>query len=168
MSLTVVAEDPDDVLQRARLSLIGDAEKLPNTNAEAMSRYFRYFPNGEAYFRDLNFRFHRLRHLRAHWVGGFGAARWIAPDRLVPSAGFEPAQEAKLLDAFNMLQSAAHREAALLRLGASAQNTPATSATAVGIDRYGIDFRDSDKLARVPFDEALSDFSAASRALMEA
>lgn len=165
MSLTVAAETPDDVLQRARLSLIGDAEQVSKSDAEAISRYFRYFPNGEPYYRDLNFRFYRLRPVHAHWVGGFGAARWIAPDRLCPPSGFDGLQEAKLLHTFDRIRSSDECHAALIRLGVSDGPGTARAGVAVGMDRHGIDLRSGERLERLHFEMPLANFAAALHAL---
>jgi hypothetical protein len=72
-----------------RLTLIGKAARVSaEQHAGLQQRYLRHFPETEPYF-TLDFFFCRIEPSQLRYIGGFGAARWIAPgDFLTAMAGF--------------------------------------------------------------------------------
>lgn len=70
-----------------RLTLAGKAMRIADEqHADLQQRYLRYFPETEQYFA-LDFFFCRIEPAQLRYIGGFGAARWIAP------GDFEGAEE---------------------------------------------------------------------------
>lgn len=62
-----------------RLTLAGKAARVADEqHAGLQRRYLRYFPEAEQYF-TLDFFFCRIEPSALRYIGGFGAARWIAP-----------------------------------------------------------------------------------------
>ncbi len=153
-SLLLVDEGGGDVQQLARLTLLADARPVDTPEPHLLERHFRYYPQGRAYFEELNFRFFRLEPARAHFVGGFGSARWLAPGQLKDPLRFDPGEEVRLLGLVNgELMHHLHRvyRSAFLR-----EQTPEDPIVAVGVDRRGIDLRHGDHLCRRRFDDPVS------------
>jgi hypothetical protein len=100
-SLLLMDEGGGDVQQLARLTLLAEAHAVEAPDPTLVERHFRYYPQGRAYFEELNFRFFRLEPGRAHFVGGFGTARWLAPGQLNDPLRFDPGEEVRLLGLVN-------------------------------------------------------------------
>lgn len=68
-----------DVQASPRLTLVGEAGRVGEEESAALkSLYLRHFPAAEQYFA-LDFFFCRIEPSQLRYIGGFGAARWIAP-----------------------------------------------------------------------------------------
>lgn len=80
-----------------RLTVAGKAERVAAREHDALrQRYLRYFPEAEQYFA-LDFFFCRIEPSHLRYIGGFGAARWIAPgDFEVSGSGWQEAENALL------------------------------------------------------------------------
>lgn len=78
-----------------RLTLAGKAARVADEqHAGLQQRYLRYFPEAEQYFA-LDFFFCRIEPSQLRYIGGFGAARWIAPgDFGVAGYGWQEAENA--------------------------------------------------------------------------
>ncbi len=74
-ALTLGAPTDGDLQQADRLTALGNCRPLRDSDGDVATRYLRYFPQGEMYFRELNFRFHRFEPRRFYFNGGFGTAR---------------------------------------------------------------------------------------------
>lgn len=76
-----------------RLTLAGEATRIADEyHAGLQQRYLRYFPEAEQYFA-LDFFFCHLEPRQLRYIGGFGAARWIAPgDFGVSGNGWQEAE----------------------------------------------------------------------------
>jgi hypothetical protein len=83
VSLTVFDPRVDDAQASSRLSWIGDADSIEQSEAETRDRYLRYFPSAESYFETHDFSFYRIRLRRARFIGGFGQIFWIEPDSML-------------------------------------------------------------------------------------
>ncbi len=80
-----------------RLTLAGKAARVPDEqHAGLQQRYLRYFPEAEQYFA-LDFFFCRIEPIQLRYIGGFGAARWIAPgDFEVAGTGWQAAENTRI------------------------------------------------------------------------
>jgi len=146
-AFTVSEPGPGDVQQGQRLTCIGDCAPCPGSDLDAIRRYLDYFPGGRMYYEQLNFRPYRLRPRRFHYNGGFAAARWLGNERVLRRSPLEPEAEATLANA--LTRSLGPRLAALM---------PATGAAPVrivGIDPWGLDVGQGDRLRRLPFPRPL-------------
>ena len=140
-SLTVVEQGEGDVQTRARLSALGDMSAAEP--AEAVQRYFTYFPQTRVYFKQLGFRFYRFHPRRFHWNGGFATARWFDASRILRANSFDPETEQQLLAQLNQTDA----EAMLRTLAGEAG--PDIGLSAVGIDGVGLDLRVGEQLRRI-------------------
>jgi len=134
-----------DIQASPRLTLVGEATGVTETEAASLkTRYLRYFPEAATYF-ELDFFFCRIEPQHLRYVGGFGAARWIAPgDFLAKASGWQEAEDA-LITQFG------------------SANTPL-----IGLDCDGFDLRDGNRIQRVDFAAPLEDPAQAVNALSAA
>ena len=131
-----------DAQASPRLTVTGVAEPVSSGDAAALKgRYLRFFPAAEPYF-SLDFFFCRIEPTQFRYVGGFGAARWIAPgDFLAPGTGWEEAESALIGTAW-----------------------PAGTAL-LGIDCDGCDLLENHRHVRLDFPAPLDDPGGAAKAL---
>ena len=135
-SLTLFDRDGADVQKLGRLTCLAHAEKVDPIEPHLSERYFRFFPESQGYYRNLNFRFYRLTPEHFYFIGGFGAARWFDPSRLIPEDGFSAHEETKLLEELNALKNAAN--------GLSGSDL-----RIIGADCLGMDLSNEDRLSRL-------------------
>jgi hypothetical protein len=86
-----------------RLTLTGKAARVADEqHAGLQQRYLRYFPEAEQYFK-LDFYFCRIEPGQLRYIGGFGAARWIAPGDFAVSGNGWQVAENTLIEQHNEL-----------------------------------------------------------------
>ena len=94
VSITIRADDGDDVQAIARLTLLADAESLDSDEQGLKRRYRRFFPSSGDYTQAHGFFFCRLRVVKARYIGGFGEVYWFeAEDFLLPNPFFPEDEE---------------------------------------------------------------------------
>lgn len=146
-SLTLSERGRGDVQQLARLTCLATAEPLNSTSAA--ERYFRYFPEGRRYQKELNFNFYRLTIQQYYFIGGFGLARWFDSSRIQPACPFSTSDEAEVLYQLN-----AHKHQLLIRfLEKHRVSTTVHPPEAVGADPAGLDIREGQVLRRIHLDQ---------------
>ena len=133
-SLLVQERGKTDIQQLARLTCLAESELLDAPSLELQEQYFRFYPDSRIYFEELNFRFYRLNPLRFYFIGGFGAARWVDPSKIIFTRNW-------LDDEANFL--------ALLQNQPQVQQTLPDSHTIVGVDPLGLDLRNLTELTRI-------------------
>ena len=164
VSLTVTQRGDGDTQELRRLTCTADAEAVQPLSTEIAERYFRYFPQTREYFALLGFRFVPLRPQRFHFVGGFGAARWISPERLDADNPFAQEFEAGMLrEANDRFTGEPDLAAALARRVGLAPSAPLLVA---GLDPAGADLRQNARLRRLDFDTAVQDPQEALQSLL--
>jgi len=78
-SLLVFAES-DDIQAAARLTLIGDAQAIPDHEVTAIAaRYYRYFPQSQDFHQIHDFGFWCITPIKYRYIGGFGRIHWAEP-----------------------------------------------------------------------------------------
>lgn len=159
-SLTVQAAGGGDPQQRARLTCLGEAQRVGN---EEGRRYLNHFPQARFYLEELNFHCYRLKPERFHWNGGFATARWLGVDRVLRVNPFGAEQEQGILDHMN----ADHADALehyLRQLGVavSGDDRPLM----VGMDGEGLTVRLGDELYRMMLPAPVSDMAGARATLV--
>jgi len=84
-SVLVQAASEGDPQQAARATLIGDARRLAAEDEEtARARFLERHPDSATYF-ELGFQLWALKPVEARYIGGFGAAVWVAGAELLGS-----------------------------------------------------------------------------------
>lgn len=84
VSLLVSADSHDDVQQTARLTLLGEMEKLAVDDPALQQDseiYFNQFAETREYFQLLDFDFYRLKIIKGRYIGGFARAHWLKAEQ---------------------------------------------------------------------------------------
>jgi hypothetical protein len=95
-SLVVYTREQQNVLTGARMTLIGDAERI-DASDQFIARYLRYQPDATDYLALADFAFFRFVPRRLRAIAGFGAMGWIEGESFEQAAWIEPGQEAELM-----------------------------------------------------------------------
>ena len=75
---SVNLQSAENLQANARLTLMGEAEKLEKDDTDLMSRYSRYLPESAGYFAMHDFSFYRINIYQARYIAGFGKMGWMA------------------------------------------------------------------------------------------
>ena len=132
------AEAQSDPLGAGRLTLIGNAEPVPqNELAAARAAYLARHDNARYYVDFADFSFWRLNPIDLYFVGGFGVMGWVNSsdfEQAVP----DPLAEAALgiLEHMNQDHASAMIEIALHEKGVAASEAKMTA-----VDRLGFHLR---------------------------
>ena len=112
-SLLVTVSGEADVLESARMTVVGDAVVIDASDA-LRRRYLRYRPEAEQYLALGDFLFVALTPVRCRYIAGFAQMGWLEAAEWKNAAVLPPEQEEELL----------------ARCG---------NASVLGIDYYGVD-----------------------------
>ena len=157
VSLTAVeGGNSDDVQARGRVTIIANAQPLPDDEAGARARYFRYFPSARQYDQTHDFAFFRLELVRVRFIGGFGQIYWVEPADFVTKNPFSPAQEIQILQHMNRDHSDALRH-----------YCNGETAEMAGIDANGFDVLKSGQKLRFSFETPVRNMEEARQALVK-
>jgi putative heme iron utilization protein len=135
-SLLVAEGGADDPLANGRVTLLGPCRRVDGDGGRARAAFLAAHPNA-AYYADFrDFAFWRLHVHAVRYIGGYGRMSWIEkadwqsaePDPLAPSAASTLAH-----------MNADHADALVLYCKAFSKATDITSATMLGVDRYGFE-----------------------------
>ena len=163
VSLTVVEQGTGNQQALGRVTVVGDASAVPEDALEAVSsRYFRFFPESEAYVGTHDFSFYWIQPTRIRYIGGFGQIFWIEAEQWRQPTPEWSAGEQGIIDHMN----ADHPEA-LERMALRFGNAPATSPTVIAIDPEGTHLRSDEAVLYVPFPEAALDVSGVRSAMIQ-
>ncbi len=147
----------DQPLSGPRLSLLGRIEKTEQRRPQA--RYVARHPDAARYVDFHDFSFYRVAIERGHLVGGFGMIHWLAPAALTaPDALSAPLVESESGIVAHMNDD--HADAIDLYAN-KLLKLPGQGWRLTGIDRAGIDLRLGGSLARLDFDQPVTDAQAA-------
>ena len=82
VSLTITEAKSGEVQAHGRLTIIGDAEKVKDEEADEIGEdHIRLFPEAKRYFEAHGFSFYRINFKRARFIGGFGKIFWVERDQ---------------------------------------------------------------------------------------
>lgn len=95
-SLLVSSPNGANVLTGARMTLVGDAERI-EASPELVARYLRYQPDAEQYLSLGDFAFFRLTPKRVRHIAGFAQMGWIENADWAQAATLPLAEEATCL-----------------------------------------------------------------------
>lgn len=165
----------DDLQVNARLTLIGEAEKLNKNNVDLMARYCRYLPESVGYLAMHDFNFYRINILQARYIAGFGKMGWLQGSEL---------SNAKLLTANNTIaaletdmikhMNTDHADS-LMQYCAYFYSVNPQSVTLIGIDCDGFDVeaviedsvtKNTTQLLRFSFESPIFDANSARMAFI--
>jgi putative heme iron utilization protein len=150
------AADDRDPLERARLSIMGEAR--PTGDPQGRARFLARHPRSAAYAGFADFRLYKVAVERGQLIAGFGRILWIkASDILFDGdTGALRAAEAETLGRINDEHRARLEECIRRRLERGGKGW-----RAIGIDPDGIDLRRRGEVARLNFAAPVSGPEAA-------
>jgi putative heme iron utilization protein len=82
-SLLVLDVGAIDHQAAARLTWVGDIERVADDDERAHERYVGYFPKSARYREAHDFHLYRVGLKRARYIGGFGDIHWLRSEQLV-------------------------------------------------------------------------------------
>jgi hypothetical protein len=137
-SLLVAQSDGGDPLGAARVTLVGNVARIPETDlAAARKLYLEHYPNSRNWVEYEDFGFYRMEVVDVYFVGGFGVMGWVsAPE--YSAALPDPLAEAGP----RIMQHMNNDHAVALKLLAQKfAGVEAEEATMTSIDRLGFYLR---------------------------
>ena len=149
VSLTVFDQGADDAQAGSRLTWIGDAEPVDQSDLETRHRYLRYFPSSESYFETHDFSFYAIHLRRARFIGGFGQIFWIETGDMLVANPFRETENT-IIEHMNQDHKKALLHYAEVR---GAKDVAAIAMT--GIDGEGFDMRVDGRKLRMDFDSPI-------------
>jgi heme iron utilization protein len=169
VSLLVFAKG-DDLQANARLTLIGEATKIPKDDADLMARYSRYFPESVGYFAMHDFAFYRINIAQARYIAGFGKMGWVTGDEIVDLQNQAQATQIATIETDMIAHmNEDHNDSMLLYCKHFYQLTP-QQVSIIGIDCDGFDIEaviaDDIKTLRFNFESPIFDANSARAAFV--
>jgi putative heme iron utilization protein len=156
----LIHDSTDDVQAQARVTLVGKAERIENTQT-IEPRYERYFPAMRGYRTGLDFEFWRIVPVTLRAIAGFAKVHWVSREAYVPPPNTLAEDEPGILEHMN----ADHVQS--LRNYCRLQNVgDIETAAMIGIDCDGFDLNADGKMLRVDFDQPVTHAGAVRDALM--
>jgi putative heme iron utilization protein len=157
-----------DPLAAARVTLMGEVERLPEADVgAARAAYLGRHPNAGYWVDFEDFAFYRLEVSDVYFVGGFAAMGWV------PAGEYLRARADPLADAAAGILEHMNRDHpdALVTLARALAGAPADEAVMVSVDRLGFKLRlkSGGRLwsARIPFPGEVRTPAEARAALIE-
>lgn len=157
----LVHDASDDVQAGARLTLIGDAQRLADQHA-LQARYLRYAPDAERLLALGDFSFFAVAPLALRFIGGFGDIHWVNAASYAPPPNQLAEQEDAILAHMN--RDHAHNLRDYCRSG---HGKTADSVQMIGIDCDGFDVRADGAILRFNVEQPVTNAHEARRALAE-
>lgn len=133
-----VPEAETDPLGAARLTIIGEAAKVHETEVAAVRETYLAVHAGAKYYVDFkDFAFWRLEPVDVYFVGGFGVMGWVdAADYAAATADPLAESSAGILEHMN-----ADHEVAMLAIAKHVKGVEASEAKMTSVDRLGFHVR---------------------------
>lgn len=148
--LSVQQSGPGHQQELGRVTLVGDARKLPEALVEEqLARYYTFFPQAKHYGQAHGFSLYWIDPVRVRFIRGFGQIAWIEKaDWELPVPEWQP-QAADMIAHMNEDHGPALQRIAA-RLGAA----EATQVRMLALDSEGFHLRAGDGIHYVPFEQA--------------
>jgi putative heme iron utilization protein len=150
VSLTVFELNAIDPQAGGRLTWIGDAEPIDQSDRASTDRYLRYFPSSESYFQTHDFSFYLIRPRRARFIGGFGEIYWIEPAQMLLENPFRESETAIVEHMNRDHQKPLFHYCSVLR------NVEPGRVMMTGIDSEGFDMLADGRKIRIDFESRIS------------
>lgn len=162
-SLITLEQGAEDIQAAARLTLIGDVQRVPDDEAEqAAEAYYRFFPQSRDYHKTHDFDFYRLNVVRLRYIGGFGRINWLEPEQALRHNAFDDATRHGMLEHMN----ADHVEAMRKYCDQAGIDHGEHAPEMVGIDQFGFQLRLGPNIHRFHFQDAAESPEAIRAALV--
>lgn len=156
----IVHDYADDVQAGTRLTLAGDAARLP-ADGEAPARYLRAFPAADRLLALGDFSFWAIAPKALLFIRGFGRIDWIDTADFTPPASAIAEAEASIVEHMN-----ADHTVALADYCRHYHGVVPVAVEMTGIDCDGFDVRADGRLLRFEFPEPVTNAGKAREALV--
>jgi putative heme iron utilization protein len=149
------------LLQRARITVVGDAQLLESTG-RAQRRYLRLYPEAENYLKIGGFGLYHIEPRQARFIAGFGSMSWIDNhDLLAPPCALDDAEE-DIIAHMN-----ADHTSALFDYCRHIHQMESRQATMCAIDCDGFNIRTGESLLRFDFADSVANAHQAREQLVK-
>ena len=173
LSLLVLDRAPvsrGNVQTDARLTLVGEAVKVPDAELEDCSqRYYRHFPDTVGYHSELDFEFYTLKITTMRFIPGFGQACWLSGETVRQPNPFSAKEEHRIVAHMNDDHGDAllhYHQSAPIKDSDCAQINP-ERVEMVAIDAEGLVLRVNEGLERIQFSRQVKNPGEARQILVE-
>lgn len=143
-------EDDADIQTKARLTVMGRAEGIPDSElVDSRARYLARLPEAADYFRTHDFRFYRVQVERLRYIGGFGRIFWLRVERYQDRIDADPVAKGAGPILEHMNQDHADTLALYCR---AFRGVDPGAVEMTGVDRWGFDVDCQQPDVRLRFD----------------
>ena len=164
----------ENLQANARLTLIGEAEKLEKDDADLMTRYGRYLPESAGYFAMHDFSFYRINIYQARYIAGFGKMGWVTGSEISGDALIKKNNQLSTIETSMIEHMNADHADSLLAYCKHFHGVAPSGATLIGVDADGFDIKaafetasnNEFKILRFNFDTPISDANSARMAFV--
>jgi heme iron utilization protein len=143
----IVLEGGADVQEAGRLTVVGEARVVSDTDAVA-ARYYRRFPHASGYHQAHDFAFYRIQPVRIRYIGGFGRIHWYSPEQVLLPNPFAGSAEDGMIRHMNEDHVEAMRDYCRLAGVECADEAPRMS----GVDANGFELFIGKRMLRFDFE----------------
>ncbi len=164
VSIICLEQAADDQQAAGRVTLLADAEKIPASDADAIWRYYSFFPHSRDYHKTHGFDFYRLKPRKIRFIGGFGRIHWLQPEDFLLGNPFSLEDEKRIIEHMNADHAAAIRHYCDMHGIALADDALPVM---VGVDAEGIHLKSGMALHRITFPEPVADTGSVRKVLVE-
>lgn len=153
-----------DVQTSTRVTILGKAHKLDVAKeAEAISRYCRFYPQAESYTKELDFDFYRMEPAKVRLIAGFGQINWVEIGQLFSANPLAGDAERDICAHMNE----DHGDALITYCQQTDIAIPSeVSPVMVGVDAFGFFQRVGARIFRFEFSEPVTSTDEVRRALI--
>lgn len=140
-----------DVQTCARITLLGEVQPLDTeAAAQIVTRYCRFYPQAESYYKELDFDFYCLCPEKLRFIAGFGQIHWVEPGQLFTVNPFAGQSERDICEHMNN----DHADALLRYCQQGTVKLPeGVEPVMVGVDEFGFHQRVGERIFRFNFPE---------------
>ena len=164
----------ENLQANARLTLIGEAEKLAKDDADLMARYGRYLPESLGYFAMHDFSFYRINIYQARYIAGFGKMGWMAGSEISGEELSNKNNQLSMIETSMIEHMNTDHADSLLAYCKHFHGVAPSRATLIGVDSNGFDIEavignepnNDIKLLRFNFETPIFDANSARMAFV--
>ncbi|MEL6344296.1 MAG: DUF2470 domain-containing protein [Myxococcota bacterium] len=162
----LIAEGGDNPLAMGRVTLVGQAERLPDPIA-ARETFLSRHPSASFYADFGDFSFWQMSVASARYIGGFGRMSWVEGEQWIAAS---PDPIAPGAEGIISHMNEDHVDAMQLMVAAFSEAGMVDDVTMTGVDRYGFEMSavtaDGPRPIRVAFDEPVSTSMSVRKAMV--
>ncbi len=154
VSLIATEGQADDSQTVGRITYLGDARQISDSDEDTMERYYTFFPQSRGYHKTHDFNFYTIDLVRARYIGGFGKIFWVEKEQFLKANPFSFEEEQSMVNHMNTDHpDALTHYCSLFDIPNEEQNQPVM----VGIDSEGFHLSIGARIHRIQFEQEISE-----------